>query len=120
MPRNFILATNFDYLINSGRSAGYNQNVPLWNASFSKQLFNKKNGEIRLSVNDILNQNRNIDRTIGENYIVDSRTVVLRRYFMLTLTYNLNRAGANQQQRRNQMQGMERGMERRTDNFRRD
>lgn len=124
LPWNFVLSTNFDYLINSGRASGFNQNVPLWHANFARQLFAKKNGEIKFSVNDILNQNRNIDRTIGENYIVDTRTVVLRRYFMLTFTYNLNRSGgANQQQNQRTMEmprgerGMERGMERRTDNM---
>ena len=46
-PKNFILSTNFDYLINTGLGDGYNQSIPLWNASFSKQLFKKKNGELK-------------------------------------------------------------------------
>ncbi|MEJ7738866.1 MAG: outer membrane beta-barrel family protein [Chitinophagaceae bacterium] len=121
LPWNFVLATNFDYLINSGRADGFNQNVPLWHASFARQLFKKKNGELKFSVNDILNQNRNIDRTIGENYIVDTRTVVLRRYFMLTFTYNLNRAGggANQNQRNLEMRREGGGNERRMDGMNR-
>jgi len=66
-PKNFILSTNFNYLINTGLGEGYNQSIPLWNASFSKQLFKKKNGEIKLSVNDILNQNQSIPRTNSDN-----------------------------------------------------
>jgi hypothetical protein len=50
-------------------------------------------------VNDLLNQNQSISRTVSENYIQDTRSTVLRRYFMLTFTYNLNRAGNNQQRR---------------------
>ena len=120
LTKSFILATNFDYLVNSGRSDGFNQSVPLWNASFARLLFKKKNGEIKLSVNDILNQNRNIDRIIGENYIVDTRTVVLRRYFLLTFTYNLNRVGGGQQQGgdRRSFERSERRMDR--ESFRRD
>lgn len=45
---------------------------------------------MKFSVNDILNQNQSITRTRGENYYYDSYTVVLKRYFMLTFTYNLN------------------------------
>ena len=59
-PKNFILTTNFDYLINTGRAAGYNQSIPLWNASLSKQLFKNKNGELKFSVNDLLNQNQSM------------------------------------------------------------
>ncbi len=92
--KDMFVSTDFDYAINSGLSAGFNRNIPLWNGSLAYQLFPKKNGEIKLSVNDILNQNSNIDRRIGDNSIQDTRTVILQRYFMLAFTYNFNRFGA--------------------------
>lgn len=87
------LETTFDYSINSGRSDGFNQSIPLWDASLAWTFFKKKNGELKVSVVDILNQNSNVDRTVNDNYIVDSYTQILRRYFMVSFMYGFNKFG---------------------------
>jgi hypothetical protein len=114
--KSVILSTDFDYYINTGRADGFNQSIPLWNSSLALQVFKKKNGEIKFSVYDLLNQNQSITRTAAENYILDTRTVVLKRYFMLTFTYNLNRAGNNQRQPG--APNMPRNIQRQMDNIR--
>ena len=91
--KDLIASTDFRYTINSGLADGYNLSIPLWAGGIAWQMFPKKNGQIKFSVNDILNQNSDIDRNIGENYISDSRTVILQRYYLLTFTYNFNRFG---------------------------
>ncbi|HKC37323.1 MAG TPA: outer membrane beta-barrel family protein [Chitinophagaceae bacterium] len=108
--KDILVSTDFDFLINTGRTDGFNQSIPMWNASLSKQFLKNKAAEIKLTVLDILNQNKAITRTIGENYFEDNRTNVIRRYFMISLTYNLNRMANRNQMPQNLKNMMERGM----------
>ncbi len=91
LPFHFILKTDLTYTGTTGRAAGYNQQFTLWNAALSRQL--GKQGEISLQMFDILNQNRSLTRNTTEVYIEDVQSVVLRRYFLVSLVYNLRRFG---------------------------
>jgi hypothetical protein len=95
LPKNFFLSTEFTYTINSRRSAGFNTNIPIWNASISKQFLKFNRGEIKLSSFDLLNRNTGITRTSNQNYIEDKETNTLRRFFLLTFTYSLSKSGMN-------------------------
>ena len=49
---------------------------------------------MKLSVFDLLKQNRSIYRNVTETYIEDVQNQVLQQYFMMTFTYNLRSFGA--------------------------
>jgi hypothetical protein len=95
MPKGFFFSTEFTYTFNKQRATGFNTNVPLWNASISKQMLRFNRGELRLSARDLLNQNIGISRNTNNNYIEDSRYLTLRRFFLLSFTYSLSKTGLN-------------------------
>jgi hypothetical protein len=77
----------------SGLSSGFNQSYWLWNIAFGKKFLKDQNGELKLSVFDLLNQNQSIVRTVTGTYIEDDQNLVLKQYFMLTFTYKLKSFG---------------------------
>jgi hypothetical protein len=86
----WLIAASFDYTYTYTGSSTYNISAPILTPSIAKQLFKKKNGEVRLTVFDVLNQNASAAKTISTSTIAYSRTNMLTRYAMLTFTYNLN------------------------------
>jgi hypothetical protein len=88
----FLLSGELNYISNNGLSSGFNQSVPLLTLGVGKRFLDDKL-EFKLSVFDALNLNTAIARNVSGTYIEDSQTVVLRRYAMLTVTYNLRAFG---------------------------
>ncbi|HKH61488.1 MAG TPA: outer membrane beta-barrel protein, partial [Flavitalea sp.] len=85
-----------------GLSDGFNQNFWLWNMSAGKKFLKDQKGEVKLSVFDLLKQNRSINRTVTESYTEDVQNQVLQQYFMLTFSYRLRNFGVTARQRNNQ------------------
>jgi hypothetical protein len=69
------------------------QSFWLWNISLGKKFLAGQKGELKLSVFDLLKQNKSISRTVSETYVEDVQSQVLRQYFMLTFTYKLKNFG---------------------------
>jgi hypothetical protein len=95
LPKSFFLSTDFTYTINTQRSLGFNLQVPIWNASISKQFLRYNRGELKFTAYDLLNKNVGISRSSNQNYIEDSRVNTLRRFFLLSFTYSLSKTGLN-------------------------
>ena len=93
LPKGFFLSSDFNYRINNQYAANFNTKVPLWHIGLSKQMLHFNRGELKLSVKDILNENIGVSRNANQNYIEDSRVNNLRRFFLLSFTYNLTKTG---------------------------
>jgi hypothetical protein len=87
--RGVVFRTSFNHQWYAGLDEDFNQNFALWNASLGKKVFKNQQGELSISIFDILNQNQSITRNVTETFVEDVQTLVLQQYFMLTFTYNI-------------------------------
>jgi len=74
-------------------------NALISNAAIAWKFFKDHRGELRLSCNDIFNKNNNFFETTNEIYRREVTTNVLKRYALLTFTYNLNKQNNKQDER---------------------
>ncbi len=87
--KGFVFNTGLQNTLYAGVSQGYNQNIFLWNAALGYKFLKDQSLDVRVSVNDILNQNSGITRNVTETYVEDSKSKVLKRYMLLTVTYTI-------------------------------
>ena len=86
-PFGLVLSTDLTFKGTYGYAEGYDSKQWLWNASVGYQFLRGKNASVQLSVYDILNQRKSVNRTVTANYIEDASYNTLTRYGMLTFTY---------------------------------
>ena len=82
-----VVRNQASYILRTGLSDAENQTSLLWTATIGVKFLRENRGEVRLTMNDILNENRSISRTVTESYIEDTTNEVLPRYLLLTFEY---------------------------------
>lgn len=93
-PLNIELHTDGQFTLRQKTSIfTTNNNIFLWNAWLGKKLLKDKTLLIKLSVNDILNQNTGFTRSAGSNYIMQNEYTTIRRYGLLSVVWNFNKMG---------------------------
>lgn len=87
------LTSNLNLNHRTGMSGGVDPTTAIWNAGLGYKFLNNNRAELRLTLNDILNQNTSIDRMVTDLYVQDSQTQALGRHVMLNLIYQLRHFG---------------------------
>jgi hypothetical protein len=87
--KSVVIATDASHITYAGLTQSFNQNYLLWNGSIGYKFLKDRSLELKVTVYDILKKNRTISRTVNSAYTEDTRTDVLRRYALLTLSYTL-------------------------------
>ncbi|RZK26591.1 MAG: hypothetical protein EOO43_02355, partial [Flavobacterium sp.] len=89
LPGNIRIQSDLTYNRLTGRGDA-NTSYKLVNAYISRQFF-KNRGTFKFSVNDLFNENTGIERNGSGNSIQDLTYNVLKRYYMVSFTYSLNK-----------------------------
>lgn len=90
ITKKLTFSVDGDYKNNGNRASGYNLNYFILNSTLNKIFLKSENLILSITANDILNQNINNQRYISSNQIVDTKTQIIRRYFLLRLVYKFN------------------------------
>ncbi|MBX2901436.1 MAG: TonB-dependent receptor [Cyclobacteriaceae bacterium] len=83
--------TSFDYLIYTSTTSDFRQTIPFWNMSVSRFVLKNNAGEIKVGVNNLLDQSNSVTQSTGENYVQQQVANNLGRYYMVSFTYALNK-----------------------------
>ncbi|MCQ2236981.1 MAG: outer membrane beta-barrel protein [Bacteroidales bacterium] len=91
-----VFSNHISHQYSSGRGKDYDDNYLLWNASLGVKFFQDRRAELRLKVNDLLDNTKSVSKTVGANSTTVTNTDVLRQYAMLTFTYKFKTIGEKQ------------------------
>ena len=72
------------------------RDIFLLNTTLRKTFFASEQLEVKVYVNDILNNNLNVQRNISTNFISETTNQSIRRYTMFSLIYHINKKAAPQ------------------------
>ena len=93
LPFGLTVSSDLDFSTASGYSSGFNTTQWLWNAEIAYSMLRDKSLTLSVSARDILQQRKNINRSVSANQISDSETNDLSRYIMIGLTWKFNSFG---------------------------
>jgi hypothetical protein len=94
LPWKFQIGTYSTYQYNAA-TASFHQDFSqfLFNAFIIKNFLKDNNLMVELWANDLLNQNSGFTRNAQANLITQTTSTTLKRYFMLTISYNFTKMG---------------------------
>ena len=95
-PGGWEFGTDLSYNIYRGYTEGYNEPECKWDIKINKNI---RQFGFSFLIRDLLNQTRNLNHYVEENYVEDSYSYILGRYFLFSFTWNFGKMGATQSQK---------------------
>lgn len=86
LPKNLVFENDITYNYRPNIGNGFDDSNIFWNMSIGYKVMKSK-GVFRLRIFDLLNENINTFRYTDDDYIQDSENTVLKRYVLLSFTY---------------------------------
>jgi len=91
LPGKLELNSDIDMTLYQKTKNFSNINLIVWNANLAKKILKNKNGKIIFAVNDILNENKGINRIINSNLVRNETYWRRSRYFLLKFEWTFNK-----------------------------
>lgn len=92
LPKKFELNASLAYSWRQKTDVfGQNRNVWLLGGWLGKKFWKNDAGELRFSMNDILNQNIGFQRNAASNFISENTYQTIKRYWLLSFTWNFSK-----------------------------
>lgn len=92
LPKKLNLEGTYTYTYNPLVSPGFQKSTNLFNLSIARELLKNDKGEVKLSCYDIFDQNISSSRYVIANTITDTQSQIIKRYFLLTLSFKFNKS----------------------------
>ncbi|QJD98104.1 outer membrane beta-barrel protein [Mucilaginibacter robiniae] len=94
LPGKFQVGSDANYQYRA-KTESFNQDFQrvTINARVAKTFFKQDNVKLTLSAYDLLNQNKGFDRSAQSNLLTQTTYTNIRRYFMLSLSWDFNKMG---------------------------
>ncbi|MFM8743748.1 MAG: TonB-dependent receptor, partial [Cytophagales bacterium] len=89
--KNYQFNNSFNYYSYNSETTSFSQTIPIWNISFSRFLLKNNGGELKIGVNNLLDQSLSVNQTATANYLQQTTSNNLGRYFMVSFTYAINK-----------------------------
>lgn len=92
--KKFQIQTDCDFSFRQKTSAfDNNTNVIAWNAWIGRTFTKKDALTVKIIGHDLLDQNIGFNRTVNSNFISENTYTTIKRYFLLSVLWNFNKAG---------------------------
>lgn len=96
----FAVGSDLRYRIFTGTAFEDPQEVPIWSADCSFYPKANSRWEIKLVAQDILNRNLGVRRNINNNFVSETISETIGRYFLVTVVYRLSSLSVSEGKRK--------------------